>query len=229
MNQRPLSVLFFFLLIIAVSSCSDSGTAVVGNKTVEILPLAIGNQWIYSVQPYDVNGSFYSPWEGGRTVLADTMIDGEKWFTWDSTDVRHFWINHSDGFYLYPATWSDGSSIKKTKQLYYKYPGTVGDAPPYLRTKYTDHSSYDTYEIVSTDSLFTTPAGDFHCYVYEFYSYSEDSATHTKTKEASKYKYFYFYAPGVGLVGWDNYATNPTTKEFYLSEHTVLKKYTLVK
>lgn len=231
MNTRPLSPLLFFLLITALSSCSDSGTAGAGNNTntVTILPLVIGNQWIYSVQPYDLNGTFYSPWEGGRTVLADTTIDGEKWFTWDSVGVRRFWVDRSDGLYFYPATWSDGSSVVKTKQLLHKYPGKVGDAPPYLRTKYSDHSLYDTYEIISTDSLLHTQAGDFHCYVYEYYNYSEDVATHAKTKSISKYKNVYFYAPGVGLVGWDEYEKIGSTEEFYLSSHAELKKYTLIK
>src|SRR5688572_3217045 len=102
------------LLAIFVAGCDSTS----GPSTTSVLvPLAIGNTWIYEVTGVDSTGVVYDTSEYVRT-LTDTMtIDGELYYRIDNWIA--FATNRPDGHWILIAD--------PPARRYAKYPAFVGE------------------------------------------------------------------------------------------------------
>ena len=146
------------ILIIALVlvSCSDNSTN--NPKSLEIIPLKIGNMWIYQNLKLDSNGIILKTTYDTLEVVKDTVFDGSKWFTYYNPS-RYMWFQNNDNGYrnaIKPEYW---------RFLDYKYPGIAGD-------KFV--SSRGSKTIEATDSKFKIVPGEFICYKYVSYDGSEE-------------------------------------------------------
>lgn len=111
--------------------------------TSVILPLAVGNEWIYahnSTQPPDTH-----------RVLSDTTIDGETWYLWQSqagTVIPA--INRSTGL------WINSGGVE---YRFLKYPASSGDTYQFTNLQATVESTRDSVEV---------PGGFHFCWKYVF-------------------------------------------------------------
>ena len=138
------------LLILPIYGCSSTTNepCVPMKTTGLIIPLALGNQWIYRVTGFDDRGNVYpNPTLDTFTLSKDTIIKGEQWFFYDGGDIV---INRSDGLYT-----NNGDSLPL---LFYKYPANTGD------TNFFPHGN--SISVVSNDTIVSVPYGCFSTYQY---------------------------------------------------------------
>lgn len=147
-------------------------------STGQILPLAVGNKWLYRYDVFDEKGRLKGPGQLDTFIVTqDTIVDGEKWFMLN--DV--FSTNKKDG--LWDIGFIKKDSIVLDRE--YKYPGQKGD------TVIQSPDSSFTRVIVSIDTVISTPFGCFHA--YEYLEFDLNVEVHR------------FLAPGIGLLrseGW---------------------------
>ncbi|MEP7217366.1 MAG: hypothetical protein ABI876_00535, partial [Bacteroidota bacterium] len=136
--------------VMAISGCGDSSSPsspVTGNQSGKLIPLALGNQWLYATTLYDSTGATTGTRTDTTKVNADTLIQGEQWFFFNDDHAAPT-ANRSDGLYY----WDPASG---TARIYIRIPGTVGDSYERGNLRYT---------LVSTNTTVTVPAGVFSCY-----------------------------------------------------------------
>ena len=174
-----MKALFLFLVILVVSTefaCTESSNPCVPKRTSgPLVPLVVGNQWVYHVITFDEQGNITSnsTYDTNR-VISDTLIQGERWFFYYG--LFEYCVNRSDGLwvrgYLTPDSLTD--------YLAYKFPGEKGDT-----------NILSSNVIVSTDTVISTEYGCFHTYEYVV----DDAGIQAHN----------FFAPGIGLIkseGW---------------------------
>lgn len=143
----------------------------------DILPLAIGNQWIYSTGITDGGIQRYDT----VTVVKDTMINNEKWFYLKHSAQQISWIllNKSDGLHIFDRD-------KGSSGLFLKYKSQKGDI----------FISLGDSVIVKDDKTeVKTSAGTFTCFRYNGIriEYTE------KKTDGGIYA-----CPGVGVIRFKN-------------------------
>ena len=117
---------------------------IVPDTSSNLLPLNIGNEWIYKTTFLDSMQNIQSVQYDTFKVAADTILSNEAWYVTDfgylkeKTDGLWSWIG-------YP-------------KLLYKYPAKIGDT---IQT--TDAIN----KIISTNENYTVPYGTLPCYHYQ--------------------------------------------------------------
>lgn len=148
------------------------------NFNENIIPLAVGNQWVYIDSTFGgsiyVDSTCYCIIDKGVVeyqsrsyrVFYRAVLD---YATLEFSDLSWLFANTSDGINCFGGVNSQGNSFL-TKTLFLKYPVNVGDTWNELSICYRDNEFWicDTIArtVVSVDELFMTPAGNFHCCVY---------------------------------------------------------------
>lgn len=146
-------------------------------ELVVIMPLAVGNMWVYSVS-YQDTLHFYH-YEDTILITRDTVIGGESWYV----DQRGYhYANRSDGLYLL----NNGQPV-----LALKFPANINDSfpspfvipgPPYEPIR--------NLVVQSTSQSVTVPKGTYTCIVYRT---PDDPAFPAGYAD-------YRYCPNVGLI-----------------------------
>ncbi|GBD87654.1 hypothetical protein BMS3Abin03_01588 [bacterium BMS3Abin03] len=138
------NLLFFLLLLLAAfAGCNKEDNIVTpAAKTLEIVPLKVGNVWSYQTTTYDTSGNIISTSVDSFSIVSDTIINGRKTFILSTGVLR--WNNES-GYWV---------STNTDSLLLYKYPANVGD----------QYSS--DLKVISIDSMIVIPRGTFRCYGY---------------------------------------------------------------
>lgn len=163
--------------IVLSAGCSDapSGPSAAG----QIIPLEVGNYWIYSYRKFDSAGGISYSMEWTEAVDSDTVIDGERLYS--IRDIvsmfigfKQYYVNRSDGVYCY----SPGS---EPLSLYIKYP--VQQNELIVRR-------YDTLRVINAMQKTETPAGWFYCVVYQSVHTLSTGPVYETT----------YYCPGIGKV-----------------------------
>ncbi|MBX2989832.1 MAG: hypothetical protein KF749_01545 [Bacteroidetes bacterium] len=177
--------LFLIGAMVFFVSCSKDTepTATGTNGTDVILPLKVGNQWIYQLTYSDTTRPSYDT----IAVTRDTLIGTEQWFL--VRDLRFFsfgvgpretwWTNRSTGL------WGRDSGVS---WLEWKFPASVGDS--YLRP------DGDTVRILATNVPISVPAGRFPSYQYGIYR---------------GFRSDYFLCPHVGYPTFGEFAVTDST------------------
>ncbi|MDB5033344.1 MAG: hypothetical protein JWQ98_585 [Chlorobi bacterium] len=147
--MNRMMALLAFGAVMAISGCSSSSPSSpgTGNPSGKLIPLALGNQWLYTSTTYDSTGAVTGTKTDTTRVSADTLIRGERFFFFNDDHATPT-ANRSDGIYY----WDIASG---TARIYMRIPGTVGDVYERGNQRYT---------LISTNTTVTVPAGVFSCY-----------------------------------------------------------------
>jgi hypothetical protein len=198
-HSGPGVVAVLLMAAIALAGCGDdNGTNSTSDDT--IMPLAVGNKWVYRTTTYPVTGSMQSaPQDSVVTrdsilVVADTMIEGERWYIVGGSlydeGGRTAFANRSDGMRVA----IDVGGEQMQQWLFAKYPVTAGETYeiPLAATPVT---------VQSTDSTVTVPAGTYEVYAYAVvlgFGYAD----------------YVQFTPNVGLVYWEVWEPGPADGSF---------------
>ncbi len=187
--MTKLKILFFLSIVVSLSCCSDSPTKP-AQKT-EIVPLSVGNVWIYQNYKLDSNGTIIKEYYDTLRVIKDTIIDGTIWYTYYAPSGDLWFQNNVNGsrdYSILHPTWDLNCAI-------YKFPGKAGDE--FL------NSGPGSKKIDSTDAIYITKIGSFKCFKYiDNYSFGKGAD--------------YYVSPGIGLVSRILYNRTETSNEYYI-------------
>jgi hypothetical protein len=154
------------LLVFVFTSCSDLSTVPQAQSISNLLPLAVGNQWISQLTYFDSLGNALSslPPES-LLVRADTLIDGVRWF-------YHSYLGH-----LLAYRNSEIGSLMRLVSpntdgrvcLVYKQSARVGESYGFPVVTFSGYNAWLDDSIykctnMSLDTIISVPAGTFHCY-----------------------------------------------------------------
>jgi len=235
--MKRLLIFSFSLFLI---SCHNSTEPPIDENNEPLIPLAVGNYWVYQQYTLNNDGSIlYAEKLLSGFKISDTLsvtLNGEKQITfqcsrcdssanWTSSEARLIYIG-KDGIYYSGIT--DNDTLKLSfNDLMFKYPATKGEET-LAHTFYYEifgnpenipDSIVTTYTCVSTDSLFSTPVGNFRCTVYKI-KLMLDAVFYLGDV-------YYFFRPGVGLVGTIYMVYSYYTNENYYAIKNVLVNYKL--
>ena len=166
-------------------TADQSAAATATGDTTVIMPLTIGNRWIYEVGSFDtVLNSYRVQRIDTFLVTGDTVVDGETWyFVKDMTPEGGRVINRSDGLWQY----REGID----PFLFLKFP--VSDGAEYI----TQIGPTKVKNIVNgTAEPIINSAGRFSCYKY----------SHLIDKHSLVVDFY--FQPGVGGIRMDIFAEN---------------------
>lgn len=180
-------------LLTATCSKDPSGP----NETVPLIPLSVGNQWVYQISAYDTSGHLDSTWVDTVEVVQDTVITGERWYRAESTEGGVFLLLYRGGAgrerWLAPllANRQDGLWIRGTG-MYYMPPAMMLYYPASVGTEFRD---FDGLEVrVEALGVDTTVLGRrYRCVQY-----------HTAETEFS-FRTQMFVHPGIGPIRTEIY------------------------
>jgi hypothetical protein len=148
-----------------------------GLDTTVIMPLTIGNMWVYEVSGLDTIDNTMKPVRIDTfEVRRDTIIDGERWFVVkDMTPPGGRVINREDGFW----------QCRRNQEpfLFLKYPASPGDEYSWDVRDITVEN-----RVIAADTEVTVPAGTFACYRY------------TQLTDLQNIIVDYYFAPGAGGI-----------------------------
>ena len=201
------AVIIFYALVF-LTSCKDNSTLEPVKpieKKDQIMPLTVGNRWVYATT-YSYGQGDTIIWE----VLSKTDVDigggkitayGMNYYLKGSAQPDYQWLfsNKSDGLYVLGGLTKTDTLI--TMYLKLKYPSVENDSYQVIGLRYSRSNEIfyikDTlmFSLVSTSDTLETPAGKFTgCYVYNYRIKQAD--------DVSGFDDFHdYFVPGVGLVG----------------------------
>ncbi len=90
------------------------------NKSTDIYPLALGNNWISKTEIFDPTGILLNTSIDTSTVVGDTTIAAERWFYF-ALGSRSFYRDRMDGQYYLVQEWSPQPFLNL------KYPAQAGE------------------------------------------------------------------------------------------------------
>jgi hypothetical protein len=161
-----LKIIGVTILTILISNCSD-GTIDPSNNDDVILPLALGNTWVYQCYQYPVSNpdSIHRQITLVSSIDSVYTINGNKWYVLmtidpDIPNVKYFSIlrNVREGLRFLDNPYNFAEI------LYYKYPTAVNERTIWDNYK-TDR--IDTTVTKSINTEVTVPAGKFTCIHYQ--------------------------------------------------------------
>jgi hypothetical protein len=172
------------LIVAVLTGCKkDDNPVNTDTVTGALMPLKIGNFWVFETTYYDTSGSIMGVDTTGFMVVRDTTINNEKWYFigFDST-AKEMISNRSNG--LWYARLASGTDSAIAPYLYAKYPASVN-----YSWLLSDSSKVKVMSIDTSLALPTIPDTNFRCYLYGHIE-----------KGATRSLYFKFIAPGIGFV-----------------------------
>ena len=180
-------------LIIIISIISDVGCIKKNSSDTSfqnVIPLTVGNRWIYSVNIYDTVGSITYNYEETKTVRDNSVEFGIKMYEFSWDEGMDLCFNSDQGFVRYAGCSfsTDHPDTIPEYQLIFKYPAKKGDS---YNNEYKNK-----FEVASIDTPIIVPAGQFHCIKYlELFYYHP------------QFIYAAFYVdPGYGIIRIDKYS-----------------------
>lgn len=191
-------VLLLLLTTLLMSSGCDRSRGILDNSSSgEIIPLKVGNRWVYKLTQFDEEGDVLGSDQYAARVDRDTVLNNETWyFLVDANRILALATNRADGYWVREVTVLAGAVVGVGEPyLSAKYPATVGEM-------YPNDDDYVT-TVTSTGTEVSIPAGAHDCY-----QYLRMSAT--RPYEST----FYYRAPGVGTVLQELFASAGDTSSY---------------
>lgn len=127
----------------------------------EILPLAVGNRWVYDVTVSDSLGEIQFQFVDSNAVDRDTLINGERWYIIMRGNTNlGLGANRMDGYWARNLPPWDSLTISDVGPAYLaaKFPAALGETFLNIDNLIT--------KVLSTDTTVEVPAGSFSCYKY---------------------------------------------------------------
>ena len=138
--------LYFIIILLTFTSCNKDNTVDANiPSTSLLLPLDNGNSWTFLRTVYNTNGSVNYADTITQKIVRDSSLYGFKW-SFESYE-QILYQNDEKGLWVFDTE----------PRLYYRYPS-------FPNVQFVQN--FDTVTVISTDTLITTPAGNFHCYHY---------------------------------------------------------------
>lgn len=215
-------------------------------KYEPLIPISEGNYWLYreytlmseNYEGGDSNSSKYGFIISKLPIQLTTKLDTSNYVMYrcrenltifdDSQYIQvggnHLVYQNENGFY-YTGKIRKDSLVQSFKDLifpnqavkgkktsgrvfYYSTIGNYMNIPDNANTEYT---------CISTDSLLSTPAGDFSCVVYK--------AAFEDVPPLFRGDVYYFIKPGIGIVGMIQTIYYYSTKKYIYAYKTLLTDY----
>jgi hypothetical protein len=149
MKSRSTKIAISILIILISLSChKESPTESNPIEKIPIVPLNLGNSWIYSGTSYDTLGSIIETFSQHYNVTKDSVISNVRYFLFNG----YLSVNTDSGLI---------SIVGFKKEYYFNYPVLLNER---------FHSLANDYFILSLDTIIQVPAGTFHCIRYECYN-----------------------------------------------------------
>jgi len=190
-------IVFIGLSLSSILGCTDNSTNSNSSASVQLIPLALNNSWIYKTEFYDSTGAILSSRVDTLRITGDTLINNETWYIFNNSTYNRT-TNRSDGYYSY----------YDAPQLEYKYPAQIGDTILF--------SNSLKREVISTNTLITISNVSHSAYHYhDMYVNNVTDLT-----------WDIFIAPKVGQVRVNAYRKN-SQKQNYLTMCFSLMSYKL--
>lgn len=148
---------------------------------LELIPLDVGNQWIWHTESFNVEtgAPYANQYADTAYVVSSTDLEGETWFRILGTGNGSLLAtNRESGHWVRPSS----DTLDIAPRLTYKFPVDVGD------TFSAPFPAGSTFRVAATDTTITVPAGSFEAILYE-QQWDDFSLTCDV-----------FVAPGVGLI-----------------------------
>jgi hypothetical protein len=155
--MRYVQFILLPLIVFVLIGCSeDDSNPTTPAETKVLMPLAVGNYWIYDSYNY-ANGMLQRR-DLDTTIITATLTDddGFLWF------MHAGWLPYRNSAYGLEMAYGG---------LRFKYPATLGD-----RIEFPTSDPY-AIEVINLDTLVTTPLGDFNCIRYSFGELNSTSRT----------------------------------------------------
>ena len=117
----------------------------------DLIPLKISNSWNYKQTVYDSSGVIVRVENQSSTIIKDTTILSQLWYSFSDVPDGFWYSNKTDGYWVFVKAYIN-PTLNDSSILVYKYPTKVGDI-------YGDADS--PREVVSIDEEIIVPAGKF--------------------------------------------------------------------
>ncbi len=200
-----------------------------GKLSRELIPLAVGNYWIYETTYLDVlkDTIRYEVTGEVQVPVGDTSYTAfaANFMPFPSDLEPYYWLRRNGEQGIYTMGGISNADTLFMNEVEYKLPSEVGETiqTPQLAFSQERLEFYisDTLSItlIDDDREIVTPAGKFECYVYKFKVdfYEEEVVFAT-------WNYFMYYNSGIGLVAQISTTENKpedTKEEMYLMKYQI--------
>jgi hypothetical protein len=173
------------LAVVASSYAQTPSTA--SDSHLPIMPLKVGNIWIYRFQWVDSNGVVRMTRLDTQRVISKMVCDGETWYRLNNG--KSFYINRADGLWIQ----FDSSKVEHWAR-YPTKPGATFGADTSKDASGRWVMRIPTL-VASVDTQITVPAGTYRAILYTTrHAQRSDWKTGAGTE--------HYYVPGVGEIGW---------------------------
>jgi hypothetical protein len=164
--------IWIYLFALIFFSCDHSTNPITAENSTStvIMPLKIGNKWIFENTDFDSTGAVVRTYVDTLAIIGEMMVDEQRWFIANEDCIVR---NSAEG--LCSALLVGGKISNMS--LVAKFPGSTGDK-----------WNYGYNMIASSDILVNVPYGDFHCFRYEGEMHLEDAPSIS------------YLAPGIGIL-----------------------------
>jgi hypothetical protein len=210
--RLKLTVLSF--IAAGIFGCKSNPSNPQAPQTSVIMPLAIGNSWIYETTSYYPTG-YASGITIDTTVIQNTAPIGGETFDF----IRNYeppnlfsstgYSNRADGLWLYYS----GEAMMPYTILYVPYPAEPNI--PYTQTSPFDYS----VTLLNADTAISVPKGNFHVLKYQR-DYLDGVSGNPVFFD------MLYYAVNIGLIYSESYSLDSTGKLILISK-TALRQYFL--
>lgn len=242
--MKGILIILFGTIIFTIISCNENSFIEEPKEYEPLIPLNVGNYWLYRAYQLNPDGS------GGTPSLFKTgfIIDGTLSKTINNEKLLCYKLfncgEELKPFYDKPGSFVGSKLIYQNKSgvyysgnekfdtlkvsfndLIFPYPVEKGKAVNGHVFYYSNSGNFfnvpddaiTQYTCVSTDSVFTTPFGDFRCIVYKM--------AYLDLEPLFRDEVYYFIKPDIGIVGMVNMVYHYNLKKYSYMGKTVLTDY----
>ncbi|PKL85856.1 MAG: hypothetical protein CVV22_04780 [Ignavibacteriae bacterium HGW-Ignavibacteriae-1] len=207
--MKKLSLFSLFIFVLALGCSDDSNSP--NNNSKELMPLKIGNSWVYNYTYYD--GFAEHSGKVTSTVISDEMYNGEKYYRIETLNHINnqkkispiYSINKTDGLYM--LYFEDNDELHTD---FLKYPVSEGEI-------FQSNESSKLY-VEKVDTLISTSAGKFNCI-----KYIKKIIFDGKEIDIS----IMYYCPGIGRIAGEYFLMSDETRNPVFLYKSELVSYNL--
>jgi len=163
----------FLVVVLCLVSCRENNPLSSNGSPGVIVPLHVGNTWVYQVITLDTLGDTLSVDTGMTQIMRDTLISTPgRWYV---DNAGQFATVEPDGYWR----------LNGGRNLFLRYPVRAGEK--YVCRDENGASSLEAL-VISKSVTLSVPQGEHSCYLYQFYN------------SATKGYLRYYVEPNVGIV-----------------------------
>ncbi|MCX6164423.1 MAG: hypothetical protein NTU73_06110 [Ignavibacteriae bacterium] len=163
-----------------------------------ILPLSVGNYWIFAVD----TGGVQNVKQDTLHISGQSVVHGKQvyWWQWNNNPYIWYMKNENDGLWVYGNNFDTISP----PNLQIKYPINLNET--YIA--YHFMNAVDTITCVSLNVMYSNIQGCIN-YYEQYYSYPLYNFNNLESPNSFTQTNFYF-KPGVGYIGYNNDTQYPS-------------------